>query len=52
MLRPLQIVFVELWIELFEVLQPAVQLPDNVVQPLKEICPVVFHPDPPKVLQD
>jgi hypothetical protein len=48
-LRPLQIVFVKLWIELFEVLQPEVQLPDNEVQPLKKICPVVFHPNPPKV---
>jgi hypothetical protein len=37
---------------LFEVLQAAIQLLDNVVQPLKEFCPVVFHPDPTKVLPD
>jgi hypothetical protein len=52
MLCSLQTVFVELWIVLFEVLQPVVQPPDNVVQLLKKICPVVFHPDPPEILLD
>ena len=52
MLRSLQTVFIELWIVLFEVLQPVVQPPDNMVQPFKKICPVVLHPNPPEILLD
>jgi hypothetical protein len=52
MFRSLQIGFVERWIVLFEVLQPTVQPPDNVVQPSKKIFPVVPHPDPPKISLD
>ena len=37
--------FVELRVMLYEVLRPAIQLPQNVVQPFDEICPVVSHPD-------
>jgi hypothetical protein len=38
MLRSLQIAFVEPWILMREVLQPAIQLADNVVLPLKKTC--------------
>ena len=37
--------FVELRVMLYEVLRPAIQLPQNVIQPFDEICPVVSHPD-------
>lgn len=50
--RSLQIVFVEPWILMLEVLQPATQLADDVVQPLEKFSPVTPHFGPPKVLQD
>ena len=37
---------------MFEVFQPVIELPKNVVQPLKKIYPVVSHPDPAEVLLD
>ena len=45
-------IFVKLRVVLFEVLQPAVQLPENAVQPLDEFHPVVTHLDSTKVLVD
>ena len=46
----LDITFVEIVILWIEVVQPAIQLPENVVQPLDEICPVVSQPDSTEIL--
>ena len=42
--------FVEPRLVFLEVLLPSIQLPENVVQPLDEICPVVSHLDSAEVL--
>ena len=44
--------FVEFRVLLFEVSKPAIQLSENVVQPLDEIGPVVPHPNSAEVLLD
>ena len=45
-----QIIRIRLRIVLFEVFHLAIQLRENVVQPVDKICPVVSHPDRTKVL--
>lgn len=48
-LPTLKIVFIEPRLVLFDVLQPTVQLRENVIQSLDEICPMMSHLNPAKI---
>ena len=48
----LQGTFVEIWIVLLEVSQPAIQLPQSIIQALHETCPMATHPDSAEIALD
>ena len=48
----LYVVFFNIWYVSFEVFQSAVQLPENVVQSLDQIRPVLSHPDSTEILKN